>query len=90
MITIGSNGQNISYGIKHYNMDTPDDLKARNPKGEIMGTTCFIISTSKYYMVNGQKEWVEITPFGKSVSSGSESEPEDEEIEVTYDGGEVK
>ena len=98
MITIGSNGQNISYGIKHYNMDTPDDLKARNPKGEVMGTTCFIISTSKYYMVNGQKEWVEITPFGKTVSSsggaGDNENPDDGDNDdivrdVVYDGGEV-
>ena len=105
MITIGSNGQNISYGIKHYNMDTPDDLKARNPKGEIMGTTCFIISTSKYYMVNGQKEWIGVTPFGTTSSSndngnnpGEGTNPDDGENpdggtepneDVNWDGGRI-
>lgn len=79
MITIGSNGQNIAYGIKHYNIDSMDDLNKLNPKAEIMGTTCFIINTSKYYMVNGEKEWIEITPFGvvSSSNGGSGSNPDD-------------
>ena len=79
MITIGSNGQNIAYGIKHYNMDSMDDLAKLNPKAELMGTTCFIINTSKYYMVNGEKEWVEIAPYGNFTSSngsgGSNNNP---------------
>lgn len=100
MITIGSNGQNIAYGIKHYNIDSMDDLAKLNPKAEMMGTTCFVIKTSKYYMVNGEKKWVEITPFGKSSSSGSgdgESdnfpwvdEDGDGIIDLNYDGGEIK
>jgi hypothetical protein len=53
MITIGANGQKISYGIKHYNLDTAADLEKLNPAGEQMGTTCFIIDKSKHYMVNG-------------------------------------
>ena len=27
MISIGSNGQRIAYGIKHYNLDSEADLK---------------------------------------------------------------
>ena len=69
MITIGANGQKISYGIKHYNLDTATDLEKLNPVREQMGTTCFIIENSKYYMVNGQKEWIEVTPFGTTSSS---------------------
>lgn len=69
MITIGSNGEKIAYGIKHYNLDTPDDLNKLHDS--TMGSTCFVISTSKYYMLNGQKQWIEITPFGKVVSSGT-------------------
>lgn len=78
MITVGSNGQRISYGIKHYNIDSMDDLSKLNPKAEIMGTTCFVINKSKYFMINGEKEWVEIAPFGSSSSSngGSGSNPD--------------
>jgi hypothetical protein len=54
MISIGSNGQKIAYGIKHYNLDTEDDLKQVRTSQEKMGCTCFIIETSKYYMLNGQ------------------------------------
>ena len=99
MITIGSNGQKIAYGIKHYNVDTFDDLNKLNPKGETMGTTCFVIKTSKYYMVNGDKEWIEIAPFNTSGSgngSGGGIFPPDEDedgdgyVDIIYDGGEIK
>ena len=104
MITVGSNGQRISYGIKHYNVDSMDDLSKLNPKAEIMGTTCFVINKSKYFMINGEKKWVEIAPFGCSSSSngGSGSNPDDpsnpdnnnpsnpdDGNEDIYDGGEV-
>jgi hypothetical protein len=69
MISIGSNGQRIAYGIKHYNLDSEEDLIKLPVYGEKMGCTCFVISTSKYYMLNGKLQWVEITPFGKIVPS---------------------
>ena len=34
MITIGANLQKISYGSKHYNLDTAVDLEKLNPTGE--------------------------------------------------------
>ena len=70
MIKIGSNGQKIAYGIKHYNLDDENDLKNLPTSGESMGCTCFVISTSKYYMLNSKLKWIEITPFGKVVSFG--------------------
>lgn len=83
MITIGANGHKIAYGIKHYNLDTEADLANLPRNREVMGCTCFVISTSKYYMLNSNLQWVEITPFGKVVSS----EGEDTSKEVIYDGG---
>ena len=71
MITIGANGEKIAYGIKHYNLDTEDDLKNLPSENEIMGATCFIISTSKYYMFNSNREWIQINPFGVTNGSGS-------------------
>lgn len=96
MITIGSNGQKIAYGIKHYNLDTEADLKKMPVGNEIMGCTCFVINTSKYYMLNGQKKWIEITPFGKVVSSGDNGGNDDntpdnpdipEDDDIIYEGG---
>ena len=72
MITIGSNGQKIAYGIKHYNLDTEADLQNMPRSKKMMGCTCFIIETSKYYMLNSNQKWVEITPFGKIMFDGGE------------------
>lgn len=91
MVSIGANGQRIAYGIKHYNLDTEADLKKLSTTSEAMGCTCFVISTSKYYMLNSNLKWIEITPFGKVVSSGNgddnvvPEEPSDDDI--IYEGG---
>ena len=92
MISIGSNGQKIAYGIKHYNLDTEQDLLKISTAKELMGCTCFVISTSKYYMLNSKRQWIEITPFGKVVSSSDIDQDgipdnEDPSIDVIYEGG---
>ena len=97
MISIGSNGQRIAYGIKHYNLDTEADLVNLQKRNEPMGSTCFIIETSKYYMLNSKFKWIEITPFGKVVSSSTDSDidgdgipdSEDPSIDVIYEGGHI-
>lgn len=83
MINIAANGNKKAYGIKHYNLDTVEELANLDPKYEIMGTTAFIINNSKYYMVNGSNEWTEIHP------KGSGSTTPDTDDEVIYDGGGV-
>lgn len=96
MITIGANGERIAYGIKHYNLDTPADLEKLPTANEFMGCTCFVISTSKYYMLNSDHHWVQIAPFGTSSGSspdsggngggdsgGDDTPPED----IIYEGG---
>ena len=93
MITIGSNGQKIAYGIKHYNLDTEADLATLKTRNEPMGSTCFVISTSKYYMLNSKKKWIEITPFGKIImSNGDNGSDDDDDVvipddDIIYDGG---
>ena len=97
MISIGANGQRIAYGIKHYNLDTEADLKKLPATSEVMGCTCFVISTSKYYMLNSNFKWIEITPFGKVVSSSTDSDVdgdgipdfEDPSIDIVYEGGQI-
>lgn len=93
MISIGANGQRIAYGIKHYNLDTEADLELLKKRTEPMGSTCFVISTSKYYMLNSQKKWVEITPFGTAVtnngggSSGDNTPDDGDKDDIIYEGG---
>ena len=87
MINIASNGHRKAYGIKHYNLDTVEDLKDLNPRKMVVGTTAFIIDTSQYYMVNGSYEWKEINPH--SGSGGSSNVPGDDD-EVIYDGGGIE
>ena len=96
MINIGSNGQKIAYGIKHYNIDNIEDLEILKDSNNLaVGSTCFVISESKYYMLNGNEEWIEITPFGKTVSSsggsgegGGDSEaPDVPNDDIIYEGG---
>ena len=98
MITIGANGERIAYGIKHYNLDDESDLQKLPTAKEVMGCTCFVISTSKYYMLNSKRKWVEITPFGKVIGSSGPNidmdqdgipDAEDPSIDITYEGGEI-
>ena len=98
MITIGANRQRIAYGIKHYNLDDETDLQKLPTSKEQMGCTCFVISTSKYYMLNSKMKWIEITPFGKVMTSTGGSgdiidPPEDdrpeEDNDIIYDGGQI-
>lgn len=50
----------ISYNIKEWVCDTPEDL-ANLPSGSMaMGSTAFIISTSELYMLNSEGKWVKI------------------------------
>lgn len=94
MITIHANGNHISYGIKHFNLDTIDDLSGLNKERLSPGSTIFIINTSKYYMLNGKHQWVEINPYGMGNSSnngsgdggGGDSGTENDGI---YDGGSI-
>lgn len=96
MITIGANGQRIAYGIRHYNLDDETDLQKLPTVREAMGCTCFVISTSKYYMLNSKMKWIEITPFGKVMSSSNMDsdidqdgipDSEDPSIDIIYEGG---
>lgn len=91
-MTIYSNGNKISYGIKHYDLDTIDDVARINKSSLTPGSTIFIINSSKYYKLNSKKQWVEIFPNGKgsSSNSGSGSGDGDESGSAeNYDGGSI-
>lgn len=92
MVNIGSNGNRIAYGIKHFNLDEVADISQINKATLTPGSTVFIISTSKYYMLNGQKKWVEINPFslnGSGSGSGGGSGDNPGGSDNNYDGGSI-
>ena len=84
MFTIRANGDRTSYGVKHYTLDTIDDLKQLEKKDITSGSTIFIINSSKYYMLNSKKQWVEIFPYNNSSNGGSGPAPGE-----SYDGGSI-
>lgn len=89
MITIGANGQQIAYGIKHYNLDDETDLKHLPVDRETMGCTCFVISTSKYYMLNSKMKWIEINPYCMGNSSSGGNSGNGNTNDGIYDGGSI-
>ena len=91
MITIYSNSNQVSYGIKHYNLDTIDDLKNLDKNRLSPGSTIFIISSSKYYMLNGKKSWIEINPYGMGSSNSNSGGDGDSggDSNENYDGGSI-
>lgn len=92
MISIGSQSNKIKYGIKHYILDTDEDFN-KLPKVNLMGCTCFVISTSKYYMMSGEQKWVEITPYCNIVFPEGGDTPENPippgDDDIIYEGGEI-
>ena len=87
MIRISANGNKSAYGVKHYILDTLEDLLSLNPSRLEMGTTAFIIDSSKYYMVNGSGVWKQINPHTSSGGGGTTPDVDDE---VIYEGGGVE
>ena len=89
MIRIGANGNKITYGIKHYILDTEKDFDFLPSSKESMGTTCFVIENSKCYMVNGSLKWIEIKNFNNSSDDGDNDNPTEPGEEIVYDGGDI-
>ena len=72
-----------AYGVKEFIFDTYEDMLKENNMNT--GDTAFVMNTSKYYMLNHQKQWIEIFPHGSAAGGGGETN-----VPVVYDGGTVK
>jgi hypothetical protein len=90
LINIHSNGNRTSYGIKHFVLDTIEDIKELDKNKLTPGSTIFIIASSKYYILNGKKQWIEINPYCMGHSSGgSGNDNSGTENDGIYDGGSI-
>ena len=89
MVTIGANGNVKAYGIKHFILDTPADLKDVATENLSTGSTVFVISTSEHYMLNSSKSWIKVN-LGSGSSGGSgDDTPDSGNDSIEYDGGDV-
>ena len=90
MVNIAKNSNKIAYGIKHFNVDEEIDITNLNKSQLTPGSTVFVINTSKYYMLNGKKQWIAINPYSTTgnSSSGGNSGPNDDDNGI-YDGGSI-
>lgn len=57
MISILSQNGTTAYGIYEYACDTVEEINSL-PKNCAMGSTCKVLSTGDFYILNGNKEWV--------------------------------
>lgn len=83
---LNQNGQK-AYNLKEiivdsYNKKEMDKLA----KTTAPGSTCFVIDTSEYYMLNTKYEWVKVNLNGDKTVQ----DIVDGKIEVIYDGGEIE
>lgn len=68
---IRANSNKIAYGVKELVIDTDAELATLNVSNLAVSTVVFSIESSKYFMLNTQREWKEINPFS-STNSASE------------------
>lgn len=76
------NGQDM-YNIKEFIVDTYDSLATIEVRNIGPGSTCFVIDTSEYYMLNTKKQWVKVNLYGDKTVQ----DIVDGKVEVIYDGG---
>jgi hypothetical protein len=73
MINLYKHDGEVLYGIKEFLLDSPEDL-SQLPTNVKTGSTALIISSSALYMLNGNKQWVEIGGMGNTSSNNSANE----------------
>ena len=70
----GQRGKPI-YGIKKYTVDDASGV-SELPTDVHIGSSCLVISTGDIYMLNSQREWVQVPGAGGSGGDSSAEEPE--------------
>ena len=83
MIGISANSGKTSYGVVRLVLDTPEDF-INIPTHYEAGSTAFVISTSKSYMLNSLGQWKLIGTSGSEGGGGDTPTPGDT---IIYDGG---
>jgi hypothetical protein len=79
---LNQNGQN-TYNLREFIVDTYDEIKEIKVRATAPGSSCFVIDTSEYYMLNTKYEWVKVNLHGDKTVQ----DIVDGKVEVIYDGG---
>ena len=74
--SVSAQSGKIAYNVKHYTVDTMCCLK-KLPTSGAAGSTAFVVDSSRSFMLNNKRQWVEYSPLG----SGAASE------NIIWDGG---
>ncbi len=69
------------YNLKEFIVDAYEDIAEINTQGLAVGSTAFDIETSKHYMLNTRRQWVEVEICGGSGKNNPD------EYDIIYDGG---
>lgn len=86
MFAIARNSNKVTYGIKHFVVDTEQDLKELPLRNVYPGSTAIILETSAKYILNNQQKWIQIKG---SVGNGSSTpvQPPSDDSNLGLDGG---
>ena len=85
MFSVLANRKKIAYGQKDFILDFETDITELPTDCEV-GSTAFVIESSKTYMLNHQKHWVKVN---LSSGSGGGTGGGDDTEEIIYNGGTV-
>ena len=77
------------YNLKELVVDTYDDVATIRTADLAVGSTVFVIDTSKYYMLNTQKQWIKVNIANGNGNTSGDNDNPDNKYEIVYDGGEV-
>lgn len=85
MVNIISSGGRTMNGVFNYVVDDTSDVSTIDVNLCAVGSTVFVIETSKHYMLNSRKEWksVELGSIGGSSGGAGGAET------IIYEGGVV-
>lgn len=68
-ISVYLQNQDLTYNIKKYVADTPEDVPLL-PKDCAPGSSAFVIDPPQKYMLNTKKEWILIETYNQSGGGG--------------------
>ena len=83
MFTIARNSNKVTYGIKHFVVDTETDLKKIPLRNVYSGSTAIVLETSAKYILNNKQEWIKLK--GQVGNSNTTQPPSD--VILGLDGG---
>lgn len=74
--SVSAQSGRVAYGVKHYTVDTMNCLK-KLPTSAAAGSTAFVVDSSRSFMLNNKRQWVEVSASGSGAGGTN----------IIWDGG---